>query len=72
VGRKIHLRSTQKRYPYLRVALTYMLISMPHGTSTIFGVFQAIVALLVLEIGRIRPVAKVMRAENFASEIFPT
>ncbi len=31
---------------YLRVALTYMLISMPHGTSTIFGVFQAILALL--------------------------
>src|SRR5215472_11513640 len=31
---------------YLRVALTYMLISMPHGTSTIFGAFQAILALL--------------------------
>ena len=27
---------------YLRVAQTYMLISMPTGTSTIFGAFQAI------------------------------
>src|SRR6185312_6916223 len=34
------------RAAYLRVALTYMLISMPHGTSTIFGAFQAILALL--------------------------
>jgi hypothetical protein len=33
------------RAAYLRVALTYMLISMPHGTSTIFGAFQAILAL---------------------------
>jgi hypothetical protein len=31
---------------YLRVAHIYMLISMPTGTSTIFGVFQAILALL--------------------------
>src|SRR5262245_48322411 len=30
------------RRDYLRTALTYMLISMPHGTSTIFGDFQAI------------------------------
>jgi hypothetical protein len=28
---------------YLRAAQAYMLISMPTGTSTIFGVFQAIV-----------------------------
>ena len=28
--------------PYLRVAQTYMLISMPTCTSTIFGVFQVI------------------------------
>jgi len=27
---------------YLRAALAYMLISMPQGTSTIFGDFQAI------------------------------
>jgi hypothetical protein len=56
---------------YLRVALTYMLISMPQGTSTIFGVFQAILALHFREFGRIRPRVKVMRVEKFASEIFP-
>jgi hypothetical protein len=33
---------------YLRAAHAYMLISMPTGTSTIFGVFQAIMALLLL------------------------
>jgi hypothetical protein len=32
---------------YLRAAHAYMLISMPTGTSTILGVFQAILALLV-------------------------
>lgn len=31
---------------YLRTAQAYMLISMPTGTSTIFGVFQAILDLL--------------------------
>jgi hypothetical protein len=31
---------------YLRAAHAYMLISMPTGTSTIFGDFQAILALL--------------------------
>jgi hypothetical protein len=31
---------------YLRAAHAYMLISMPTGTSTIFGAFQAILALL--------------------------
>ena len=30
---------------YLRAAQAYMLISMPTGTSTIFGVFQLIMAL---------------------------
>ena len=39
---------------YLRAAHAYMLISMPTGTSTIFGVFQAILALLV-ETGRTPP-----------------
>jgi len=34
---------------YLRAAHAYMLISMPTGTSTIFGVFQAILALLVVK-----------------------
>ena len=32
---------------YLRAAQAYMLISMPTGTSTILGVFQAILALLI-------------------------
>ncbi len=32
---------------YLRAAQAYMLISMPTGTSTIFGVFQAISDLQV-------------------------
>jgi hypothetical protein len=31
---------------YLRAAQAYMLISMPTDTSTILGVFQAILALL--------------------------
>jgi len=47
-----------------------MLISMPTGTSTIFGAFQAISALL-LEQGELPPSCdKVMRKEKFASEIF--
>ena len=33
-------------FAYLRAAQAYMLISMPTGTSTIFGVFQAISDLL--------------------------
>jgi hypothetical protein len=32
-----------------------MLISMPQGTSTILGAFQAILALLIREFGRVRP-----------------
>ena len=32
--------------PYLRAAQAYMLISMPTGTSTIFGVFQDILVSL--------------------------
>src|SRR3954469_5125392 len=63
----------ERRSPaaYLRVALTYMLISMPQGTSTIFGAFQAISALHFREFGRIRPTLKLVRVEKFASEIFP-
>src|SRR5258708_34007567 len=38
---------------YLRASTAYILISMPTGTSTIFGVFQAILALLF--IGRTSP-----------------
>jgi hypothetical protein len=30
------------KFAYLRAAQAYMLISIPTGTSTIFGVFQAI------------------------------
>jgi hypothetical protein len=46
-----------------------MLISMPTGTSTIFGVFQAILALLARP-GECRPSYKLLRKEKFASEIF--
>jgi hypothetical protein len=42
---------------------------MPTGTSTIFGVFQAMLALLVKP-DELRPTRKVMRNENFASESF--
>jgi hypothetical protein len=49
-----------------------MLISMPQGTSTIFGAFQAISALHFAKSGRIRPPNRLMLAEKFASEIFPT
>jgi hypothetical protein len=40
----VHLRRNAKvvASAYLRAAQAYMLISMPTGTSTIFGVFQAI------------------------------
>src|SRR5258708_28508700 len=54
---------------YLRAAHAYILISMPTGTSTIFGVFQAILAL---PLNRTNSVLahKVMRNEKFASGIF--
>jgi hypothetical protein len=35
-------QSRADRFVYLRVAQAYMLISMPTGSSTIFGVFQLI------------------------------
>jgi hypothetical protein len=54
---------------YLRAAHAYMLISMPTGTSTIFGVFQAILALLPNR-DEFRPHPKLIGIENFASEIF--
>jgi hypothetical protein len=45
---EVHLRKREAvAAAYLRAAQAYMLISMPTGTSTIFGVFQAILALLV-------------------------
>jgi hypothetical protein len=45
---EVHLRQNDEAVAaaYLRAAQAYMLISMPTGTSTIFGVFQAILALL--------------------------
>jgi hypothetical protein len=46
-----------------------MLISMPTGTSTILGVFQAILALLVKSDELALP-NKLLRKEKFASEIF--
>jgi len=46
-----------------------MLISMPTGTSTILGVFQAILALLV-KWDELALTTKVLRKEKFASEIF--
>jgi hypothetical protein len=57
---------------YLRAAHAYMLISMPTGTSTILGVFQAILALLPnSKPGRISVLGdKLIGIEKFASEIF--
>jgi hypothetical protein len=48
IGTEIHLHQDVKLSPagYLRAAHAYMLISMPTGTSTIFGAFQAIWGLL--------------------------
>jgi hypothetical protein len=47
-GPEVHLRqNVSYATAYLRAAQAYMLISMPTGTSTIFGVFQAILALLL-------------------------
>jgi hypothetical protein len=55
---------------YLRAAHAYMLISMPTGTSTIFGVFQAILALLAKP-DELRPhQGKLVGIEKFASGIF--
>lgn len=45
-----------------------MLISMPTGTSTILGAFQAILALLAQN-DVSAPTGKLMRVKNFASEI---
>ena len=55
---------------YLRAAQAYMLISMPTGTSTIFGAFQAILALLKVKPDELRPSHKVIRNQKFASGIF--
>jgi 4-hydroxybenzoate polyprenyltransferase len=38
---------------YLEAAQAYMLISIPTGTSTIFGIFQAISTILLERNGRL-------------------
>jgi hypothetical protein len=48
-----------------------MLISMPTGTSTIFGAFQAILALLRVKPDELRPPYKLIQIEKFASGILP-
>ena len=63
-------RREMSRADYLRVALTYMLISMPHGTSTIFGAFQAILALLAKPDELSALLLKLACDEKFASKIF--
>jgi hypothetical protein len=57
---------------YLRAAHAYMLISMPTGTSTIFGVFQAILLSPFQLFSRTDSIHadKLIRNEKFASEIF--
>jgi hypothetical protein len=47
-----------------------MLISMPTGTSTIFGAFQAILALLKMKPDDFRPPDKLVQIKKFASGIF--
>jgi hypothetical protein len=47
-----------------------MLISMPTGTSTIFGAFQAILALLANGTNFPPSLPKLPRKPKFASEIF--
>jgi hypothetical protein len=69
---QVHLRQLHAmiRRDYLRTALTYMLISMPHGTSTIFGAFQAIFGA-PCKTGRNSALStKVTSQQKFASEIF--
>jgi hypothetical protein len=41
-GQRTRCQSRADRFVYLRAAQAYMLISMPTGSSTIFGVFQLI------------------------------
>ena len=72
---EVHLKLKRKAVAlgYLRAAHAYMLISMPTGTSTIFGAFQAILALSFFNFFNRTDSAladKLMRNEKFASEIF--
>ena len=54
---------------YLRAAQAYMLISMPQGTSTILGAFQAIEALL-LKVFPSTVTHKLLRKEKFGDLFF--
>jgi hypothetical protein len=54
---------------YLRAAQAYMLISMPTGTSTILGAFQAIWVLLCVKTDVLRPADKLVQIKKFASGI---
>ena len=65
---EVHLREIGNALAaYLRVAHIYMLISMPTGTSTIFGAFQAIFCS-PFEPGRTPPLlTKLLRIKKFAS-----
>ena len=54
---------------YLRAAQAYMLISMPQGTSTILGAFQAIEALL-LSVFPSTVTHKLLRKEKFGDIFF--
>ena len=66
---KVHLELNDADAAYLRAAHAYMLISMPTGTSTILGAFQAI--CFSLDAGRHSGIRiKVLRIEKFASKIF--
>ena len=64
---EVHLKSREAvAAAYLRAAHAYMLISMPTGTSTIFGVFQAIWrSFWNRTISALRD--KLLRNEKFAS-----
>ena len=69
-GPEIHLaKALAIAAGYFRAAHIYMLISMPTGTSTIFGAFQAIRRSFCYRtnfaLGH-----KVLRIKKFASEIF--
>ena len=69
-GPEVHLRwILSVATAYLRAAHIYMLISMPTGTSTIFGAFQAIRLSFLNRTTYALP-NKVPRKEKFASGIF--
>ena len=63
-GRCFWSRADRLNAVYLRAAQAYMLISMPTGTSTIFGAFQAIRFSQVL--ARCGAKAKVKATSNIA------